>query len=87
MYVSLQHSWLGIGKRETEIHTKRGSASPPIIRSQFALVLAWASTVHKVRGFSLDQIVVDFNLKKQKSLQQDQIYTALSRTKTFDKSL
>ena len=35
------------------------------------LMLAWTSTVHKVQGLSLEQGVIDFDLKKQKSFEQD----------------
>ena len=58
--------------------------SQSIKRTQFPLMLAYASTVHKVQGLSIDQGVVDFNLRKQKSFGPGQIYTALSRIKTFD---
>ena len=58
--------------------------SPNIKRTQFTLTLAWASTVHKVQGLSLEQGVVDFDLQKQRSFGAGQIYTALSRVKTYD---
>ena len=43
-----------------------------------------ASTVHKVQGLSLEQGVIDFDLRKQKSFGSGQIYTALSRVRTYD---
>ena len=36
------------------------------------------------QGLSLEQGVVDFDLHKQKSLSPGQIYTALSRVKSYD---
>ena len=52
-----------------------------IKRTQFPLLLAWASTVHKVQGLSLEQ---DVNLHKQKLFGSGQIYTALRRVKSYD---
>ena len=69
-------------KCETEISVKTGSVLPTIKRTQFPL--AWASTVHKVQGLSLEQGVVDFEPHKQKSFGPGQIYTALSRVKSYD---
>ena len=59
-------------------------ASPNIKRTQFPLDIAWASTVHKVQGLSLEHGVVSFDLGKQRSFGADQIYTALSRVKTYN---
>ena len=83
-YLGRHSSWFAIEKCETEIPIKKGSASPSIKRTQFPLTLAWASTVHKVQGLSLEQGVNDFDLRKQKSFGPDQIYTALSTVKTYD---
>ena len=30
-----------------------------VSRSQFPLVLAWATTIHKVKGLTMEQIVLD----------------------------
>ena len=70
-------------KSETEIPITKASASPSIKINHF--LLAWASTVHKVQSLSLDQGVVDFDSKKQKSFGPGQTYTALSRVKPNDK--
>ena len=66
-YLGRQNSWVSIEKCETEISMKKGYASPSIKRIQFSLTLAWASTVYKVQGLSLEQGVIDFDLQKQKS--------------------
>ena len=81
---SRQHSCVKIEKCEAEIPIKKGMPSQSIKRTQFPLMLAYASTVHKVQGLSIDQGVVDFNLRKQRSFGPGQIYTALSRIKTFN---
>ena len=82
-YLGKQNSWVPIEKCETEISIKKGPVSPSFKRTQFPLTLAWASTVHKVQGLHLEQGIIDFNLRKQKSFGPVQIYTALSRVKTL----
>ena len=83
-WFSRQNSCVRIEKCEAEFPIKKGTSYPTIKRTQFPLVLAYASTVHKVQGLSIEQGVVDFNLRKQRSFGSGQIYTALSRIKTFD---
>ena len=83
-YLGRQNSWVAIEKCETGIPIKKGLASPNINWIQFPLTLAWASTVHKVQGLSLDQGVADFDLRKQISFCAGQIYAAVSRVKTYD---
>ena len=54
-------------------------SSPEIQRIQFPLTLAWACTVHKVQGLTLENIVVSFDLFQQRSFNYGQAYVALSR--------
>ena len=54
-------------------------SSPEIQRLQFPLALAWACTVHKVQGLTLNKIVISFELFKQRSFNYGQIYVPLSR--------
>lgn len=54
-------------------------SSPEIQRIQFPLTLAWACTVHKVQGLTLENIVASFDLFKQRSFNYGQAYVALSR--------
>ena len=82
-YLGRKYYWVLIEKCEAEIPIKKGSASVSIKCTQFPLILAWASTVHKVQGLILEQSVIDFDPRKQKSLGPGQIYTALSRVKAY----
>ena len=56
-YLGRQNSWIPIEKYETEILIKKESASPSIKSTQFPLTLGCASTVHKVQGLSLEQVI------------------------------
>ena len=47
-------------------------------------MLSWACTVHKVQGLSLTSAVVSFDLEKQKSFNEGQMYVALSRITSID---
>ena len=65
-YLGRKSFWVPIEKCEAEIPIKKGSASRPIKRIQLPLILARACTIHKVQGLSLEQDVIDFDLRKQK---------------------
>lgn len=52
-------------------------------RTQFPITLAWACTIHKVQGLTVDRIVISSELNKQRSFNYGQIYVALSRAKTL----
>ena len=66
-----------VKREETSIYfNKHKSTSPTIKRTQFPLVLSWACTVHKVQGLSLTSAVVSFDLEKQKSFNEGQMYVA-----------
>ena len=54
-------------------------SSPEVQRIQFSITLAWACTVHKVQGLTLQNVVVSFNLQKQRFFIYGQVYVALSR--------
>ena len=54
-------------------------SSPEIQRLEFPITLAWACTVHKVQGLTLNEAVVSFELQRQNHFNFGQIYVALSR--------
>ena len=60
------------------------ASSPEIQRVQFPVTLAWACTVHKVQGLTLDQVVLSTELVKQRSFNYGQIYVALSRATSLN---
>ena len=59
-------------------------ASPSIKRIQFPLTLTWVSTDHKVKGLSLEQGVLDFDLRKKRLFGAGQIRTAVNSVKNYD---
>ena len=82
-YLGRQNSWVPIEKCESEISIKRASASPYIKRTQFPSTLTWATIGHMVQGLTLEQVVIDFYLRKQILFEPGQMYTALSRIKNL----
>ena len=78
--IARQFDAVPIERITTDIKTNaKKEASPIIKRIQFPLTLSWACTVHKVQGLSLSQVVISFDLLKQKSFNYGQMYVALSR--------
>ena len=55
------------------------TSSPDIQRVEFPITLAWACTVHKVQGLTLERVVISSDLIKQRAFNYGQIYVALSR--------
>ena len=65
---------------ETKILIKEGFASPNIKPTQFPLILAWESTVHKVQTLSLEQGVFKFDLQKQISFGLQSVTKIMRKT-------
>lgn len=51
-------------------------------RTQFPVTLAWAVTIHKSQGLTMDRVVVDIGAKKGQTT--GLTYVALTRVKSFD---
>ena len=80
-----ENNWVPIVRTDTLIKIKQHNFnSPAIRRTQFPLTLAWACTVHKVQGLSLEKAVISFQLHKQRCFKAGQMYVALSRVKSMD---
>ncbi len=58
-------------------------SSPEIHRIHFPVALSWACTVRKVRGLTLENVVVSLELHKQRSFNYGQIYVALKPCYVF----
>ena len=78
---ALQNNVVPIRRIELNVPIYSSGAGPSFVRTQFPLMLAWACTVHKVQGLTLDNLVVSFELNKQRRFSYGQIYVALSRAK------
>ena len=48
-------------------------------------MLSWARTINKAQGLSLEKGVVNFDLQKQRTFVQGQMYKTLSRVSSCDK--
>jgi ATP-dependent exoDNAse (exonuclease V) alpha subunit len=68
-----------IGRATARFRTSNGRHV--IERSQFPLQLAWAITIHRVQGLSMDRAVIDLG---RTIFAHGQAYVALSRVRSLD---
>ena len=74
-------------KSTVSFHLNGQKKRGPLVyrRNQFPLVLAYATTVHKAQGLTLDYVIVDFERKSKRAVPAGAFYTAVSRVKSLDK--
>lgn len=66
--------------RRIPIHSWQSEEYPNIIIKQYPVVLAWATTIHKIQGSSLDSAIMDLG---NNIFEAGQIYVALSRVRSL----
>ena len=71
-------------EREIKVRKNGNDSSPKIKRLQFPLMLSWACTVHKVQSKTFPKIVFSFDLLRQRSFNNGQVYVAQSRVTSLD---
>ena len=71
--------WVPIKKSEANIRIRTNKdSSPTATRTQFPLILAWGCTVRKFQVLTLEEVVISFDLIRQKNFNYGQMYVALS---------
>ena len=68
-------------RREICKHGWQSEVYPNIVMYQFPLILAWAITIHKIQGATLDKAIMDIG---DSIFEYGQTYVALSRIKKLE---
>ena len=78
-------NFVPIERSETDIHVNKSNLSSPAIkRTQFPLVLSWATSIHKVQSLSISEAVISFELQRQRQFNAGQMYVAMSRVRSLN---
>ena len=77
---AMEHNVVPVYRINSRISTGKTFA----VRVQFPLALAYACTVHKVQGLTLNKAVFSFDLGAQRYFNNGQVYVALSRVRKLD---
>lgn len=72
---------IAVAPHDTVVRLSPGAEEPTLIYRQLPLQLAWALTVHKAQGQSLDSAVLDLG---PSNFETAQVYVALSRVRRLD---
>ena len=77
----LRYDWI------YSLFKQRHFYTPPHANNDFfpTLPLAYATTVHKAQGLTLDYVIVDFEKKSKRAVPAGSFYTAVTRVKSLDK--
>ena len=78
--LAIQNLWVPIERAETNIRIRSNKETSTVInRTKFPLMLACGCTVHKVQDITLEEVVISFDLLRQRNFNYAQMYVALSR--------
>ena len=73
-------------KNSVSFHLGGKKKKGPMVnrRNQFPIVPAYATTVHKSQGLTLEFVILDFKRKSKKNVPAGAFYTAVTRVRSLD---
>ena len=85
VYKNIDRLGVPISRVETAFSTRKAACdlTKKTINVIFPLILAWAVTIHKVQGMTMDRIVVDMSTDKGR-YQNREAYVAFSLVRTYE---